>query len=385
MHVDKPDKTSVAALTSCQASVKASINALHPLSSLNDSTSSTSSLPILIAGLHTSFSSLLQQTRQTVTSLALSYKPPVTPDAAVAQLKTLEERYGQLASCGLLANAGNSTTESYLVQEWSDGIFDIGNQILGLLTVLADEEQGTTSDEKSPYLARTGMVWDAIDKVLADCSASKNHAACKRWQAQSELIKDAWNEYKESLEDEGEGDDARDGGVDSDLDDFEEVFGIKQESWTAAERARAQAVSSYVIFRSDPAKMRSLQAKTVLGLFSLLHTSLLRYFRDLAHEPDIPYTSLIRAGDRIVSAFDDAVDDLSPPQKTDTIEESMGNLAKASDELVRLLEARLEPSIGDQATKCKAFLGKWTTRLRQEQQAFAEQALSLHSLNGALA
>ncbi|ORX37726.1 hypothetical protein BD324DRAFT_623027 [Kockovaella imperatae] len=346
------------ALDSTLKSIESSIGALHPLSSLTTIADDTPSSPI--RGLASSFTALLQQLRQTTTALSLSFKPPVSQEAAIAKLQSLDQQYGQLASCVVLANNGGSGSRPYyMVQEWREGTVEIGNHLLGLIKSLSHVEAkpgSSSSSDENPYLVRTGMVWEAIDATLAHCSENEVQAVGKVWKRQNDLLKDAWEEFKEVLED-GNAADEEDG-LDDFEDDSEAIFGKMDSTFTAADRARAEA------------------AKPLLALHLLLHSTVPRYLPQF--DTSVPYTSLVAAGDQLASAFDDTVSAIAPPQDKDSMDESLNALADASACLIDTIKER---SSGD---PCVTFLDKWANKFAQESQAFRDHSLSLRSLRNAL-
>ena len=162
----------------------------------------------------------------------------------MAKLKTLHQQYGQLASCVVLASGGKvGAQNSYIVREWRDGILDIGTQLLSLLAVLKEAEKttGESSGGDNPYLAHTGMVWDTIDRLGGECSMSEIDAVRKVWKGQSGIMKDAWEEFKELLEDDDD-DEEMEGDF---VDDSEDIFspGVNA-SLGPEERKRANKVST---------------------------------------------------------------------------------------------------------------------------------------------
>jgi hypothetical protein len=246
-------------LSDSKASINTSLRALQALSS--GSTSST--LPPLLPGLAESFAQLLSQLHHNITSLSLSFKPPITLPAAVATLEKVHDNYGRIAACVVAAAGGQ--TGSALAEEWKDGTEIIGQEIVRLLEIFveavskeqeAKESRASGSKEENPYLIHTGLVWGAIDRLSKDLSDTEVKAVERRWKAQGEVMKDAWSEFKEFLQDQqeepddvasvgGEGDDL---GLDDDDDEFGELEDMmKGGKMTPEERARAESVSRALI------------------------------------------------------------------------------------------------------------------------------------------
>jgi hypothetical protein len=137
------------------------------------------------------------------------------------------------------------------VDEWREGVESIGHELQRLLAIL-NETRNTVpknaSAGENPYLAHTGMVWAAIDRMKG-LSKTENQAVIKRWEGQKEIVKDAWTEFKEFLEDqEGDGEDEDD--EEDDLsygDEIMDELGALEKAMAGGmmspeERARAEAV-----------------------------------------------------------------------------------------------------------------------------------------------
>lgn len=271
--------------------INTSLRALQALSSGQPS----STLPPILPGLPESFAQLLSQLRYNITSLSLAFKPPITAPAALAQLTKINDNFGRIAACVVAISGGQ--TGSALAEEWKDGTETIGAEVLRLLDVFIDvaqkEKEGVKangasgSKDENPYLLHTGLVWDAIDRLSGESSVSEVGAVGKRWKAQGEVMKDAWNEFKEFLEDQLEdADDTEDGDDDDDDDgnDFEmdDEFGELEEmmkggKMTPGERARAEAVCSPLSIGS----LRKLMYVNRQNRFSVYIKSYNRRYHDI--------------------------------------------------------------------------------------------------------
>lgn len=226
-------------------SIHASLQALGPLSS----SSSTQPVPSLPEGLADILIALLQTIRHTTTALALSFKPPITVPAAIQQLDKIADEYARTTSC--VVGAAFHGTYSVLVDEWREGVESIGTEIQRLLAILDDSRKTGPKNGngvENPYLAHTGMVWAAIDRMKG-LSKTENQAVIKRWEGQKETVKDAWTEFKEFLEDQ-EGDDDKEDEEDDFIygDEILDELGALEKAMAGGtmsteERARAEAVS----------------------------------------------------------------------------------------------------------------------------------------------
>jgi hypothetical protein len=90
-----------------------------------------------------------------------------------------------------------------MLDEWRDGVMDICTEAVRFLDVLAysmtSSASGSGKDD-NPYLHHTGLVWDRVDKMTSDLSSSEGQAVVKRWKMDTAVVKDAWTEFKESIE-----------------------------------------------------------------------------------------------------------------------------------------------------------------------------------------
>lgn len=200
------------------------------------------------SGLAEATLNLLTSLRQTVTTLALSFKPPITAAGITRYLDKTTDEAGRLVSCVVAAAAGNGGG-SVLVEEWRDGVAGVGREVERLLATLEEGVAAGASgsdNSDSPYLAHTGLVWDAIDKLKARLPADERSAVTQRWEVQKETVRDAWTEFKEMLEDADEDDEEEedDGGFEDDEDDeWGELERAMNANMNATEKKRAEAVS----------------------------------------------------------------------------------------------------------------------------------------------
>lgn len=199
----------------CRSSCQGSIQALSEKQPARD-------ISVNVAD---AFAQLLVNFRQTVTSLGLAFKPPVTVSAAIQQLEKAAEQLNQLISCVLI-------THGEMGREWKEGVLSIGAEVERHLDVLEAE---------GDYLQSTGKIWEAIDRVSRDLSRDENSAIIRRWKIHQSIVKDAWDEFKEILEDSQNEDD--DGGWDE--------LGLGDTSLSEEERSRTEAVSFCCILRAE--------------------------------------------------------------------------------------------------------------------------------------
>jgi hypothetical protein len=268
-------------------------------------------------------------------------------------------------------------TYSVLVDEWREGAENIGSEIERLLGILKDHQHETSTVDENPYLAHTGLVWAAIDRMKG-LSRTENEAVIKRWEGQKEIVKDAWTEFKEFLEDQ-EGDD------DEDEDDFGDEGEDDDDEWgvlergmaggkmSAEEKSRAEAVS----YTTRVSFKLTTQAKSLLGLHQLLHASIPRFLPCLAMSPkETTYHDLVDASGQTVAAFDTAISTMYPEQDETEVSNSLRDLGEGSRKTISLLQSRLaaisnsSPQV--QRDQFTAFLGKWLERLEKENASWEE-------------
>ena len=290
--IDQPERTKSARMATKQASsgmdlssslsqalktLRTYLQALQAPSS-SSSTSSDPFIPPLLPGLPEIVTQLTATLKQTTTSLALSFKPPITTDAAVAQLDKLSDQVGRLIACVIAAAAGGPWDRSALVEEWREGVLGLSTELEKLLVILQkaaaepstgrkDDVQGEGEGEGA-YLVHTGLVWDAVDRMTDGMSTDEVGAVVRVWRRHGEVVRDAWDEFKEFLEDaqEDDADDGEDeagpdlGQEDGEWGDLEKALGGSKMS--SAERARAEAVRS----PSCDSRSRLSSGETSLGV-----------------------------------------------------------------------------------------------------------------------
>ena len=308
--------------------------------------------------------------------------------AAIQQLDKIADEFSRVTSC--VVGAAFHGTYSVLVDEWREGAENIGTEIERLLGILKDHQHETSTVDENPYLAHTGLVWAAIDRMKS-LSRTENEAVIKRWEGQKEIVKDAWTEFKEFLEDQ-EGDD--DGDDDDDFgddgEDEDDEWGVLERGMTggkmsAEEKSRAEAVSK----PTSPHDKLTAQAKPLLGLHQLLHASIPRFLTCLAMSTsETTYYDLVGASGRTVAAFDTAISTMYPEQDESEISSSLRDLGEVSRKTIALLQSRLaansNSSTQAQRDQFTSFLSKWLERLEKENASWEERRLSVASLNSAL-
>ncbi|WVQ77704.1 hypothetical protein IAR50_007394 [Cryptococcus sp. DSM 104548] len=273
-------------------------------------------------GLPDAFSQLLANLRQSLTSLGLAFKPPVTIPAALQQLEKISEQINQLISCAIMA-------KGELGKEWKEGITAVEGEVERHIQVL---ESG------GDYLRSTGMVWEAIDRMTKDLSKDEWSAVIRRWKSHQSVVKDAWEEFKEILEGDGE-----------DEDDGWDELGLGEGSL------------------SDEEKARSIAIKPLLALHQLLHASLPRYIPQLAEENLHP---LLVMSEDLTDAYDELVSATHPGQDEEEIREALAQL--------RDLSMKMSGAVTDKS------IDKWKEKFEQEQEKWESRKMDMSELSEAL-
>lgn len=185
------------------------------------------------------------QIRQDVTALSLSVSPAKAGTVATLTGKIAAAQLELVGCTRLLAgaspyDAAAPPLRSLVTAVWAERVAALGSELARLMESLAKKIQAGND----AYLAQTGLVWEAVD-ALAELPRTEADALVQRWKRDGGLVRDAWDEFKESLEDEdsdgGENPFGDDGFGDDDFADLEATLGG---SMTPEERRRAEAVSA---------------------------------------------------------------------------------------------------------------------------------------------
>lgn len=184
------------------------------------------------------------QMRQDVTALSLSVSPAKTSTITTLTGKILAAQQELVGCTRLLAGASPYDTSSpplrsLITAVWAERVSALGGELARLMEAIVKKIQGGND----AYLAQTGLVWEGID-ALADLPRTEADALVQRWKRDGGLVKDAWEEFKESLEEDGEDGENPFGDEGFGDDDFAELEATLGGSMTPEERRRAEAVSS---------------------------------------------------------------------------------------------------------------------------------------------
>ncbi|OCF42619.1 hypothetical protein I317_03604 [Kwoniella heveanensis CBS 569] len=335
-------------LKECRSTCALSLRALASSSKQNESLTST-----LPAGLGEAVAGLLVNLRQTTTALGLAFKPPISVDAAIQQLDKTSDQIGKLISCVLL-------THGYLAEEWKAGVEGIGGELVRHIDVLSSRDRNTSdgagvAGSDDAYLASTGMVWESIDRLANGLSKDEKSAVVRMYKGQQGTVKDAWEEFKGIVDNQGGAEAELEGGDEDGWDELD----LGGEELLDQERKRAEA------------------AKPLLALHQILHATIPRFIDQFDHRSDgsssaakHTYTELIQTSTAFVDAYDEAVSSMHPGQDEEDIEETLRELESVS--------CRLAGMVDDKS------VDKWRERLEIEKQKWEERRLDLASLGDAL-
>ncbi|KAL5490524.1 hypothetical protein ACEPAI_5357 [Sanghuangporus weigelae] len=244
--------------------------------------------------------SLLSLLYQDSTKLAIALKPSsLAYSAVIAVAKDLAAQADALASCAWSIN--DIAHGRTLAREIRWTVEDVLSALTSLLEVYTSDAHGRGSREASeagdPYLYRTGVVHDAIDRGRG-ISRTNREAVKKRWDGVVGGMSDCEKEVQEMVEEEEH--DCEDHGnpADADLDDeWEQFSGVARGNTRASQEELARL-------------------KAVLTLFKFIHA--------LVERVDL---IILRPSSRVTP----------PPKTLDKLLSSAEMLLKASDDLVHAL------------------------------------------------
>ncbi|KAL1406290.1 hypothetical protein Q8F55_007986 [Vanrija albida] len=362
-------------LAAARADISKSLRALDVVTNAKPS---GTRVPVPAAGLSDILLALLASIKKETTTLALAFKPPITEGAIAQQLDKLTDQVGRLVSCVLAAAGAGGDARSLLVADWNEGVLHLGSELERLLTVL-EESLGTAVPAASsskvtddnPYLAHTGLVWDAVDRFVASLPKTEVAAVTKHWEGQKETVRDAWSEYKEFLEDAEEGDE--DESEDEDGSDNDD--GDDDDEWGMLEKGLDAKLSA-------TERKRSEAAKPLLGLHQILHAQLPRHLGLLVQSPEEGYAALVDASGAVVAAFDTAVSAMYPEQDGAEVAAALDALGKASRALAAAFGTRLASAPAEKVKKeaAESFVARWLARLDAEELEWETKRLALVQL-----
>jgi cyclin-D1-binding protein 1 len=196
-------------------------------------------LPVL----HKDLISLLSLVYAQITKLAICLKPASpTYSAAVSPLQEMSKHVIAIATCAALFDEDVHGTT--LVQEVRSAAREVLESVDAFLKTLRNLLNSTAAPEDNQeYLVRTGAVHELIEHARGPNGLSKTNldAVRRRWDADQDVLKDAFKEFEEMLE---ESTDEADEEEDEFGDGWDEL-GLGTQKMTDKELARAKSVRSY--------------------------------------------------------------------------------------------------------------------------------------------
>jgi len=191
MPSQSPDATVANALKSCQTVCMQALQALMQRPYLSGAGGDAGPSHPDISTLRADFISLLSFIYEHTTRVGMSFKPPITPSAAVRSLGELTRDVDRLASCALTfpTSAGKTLTKGFIwaAQEVVESVQTLASGLLESLSYV------TVKDD---YLRRVGQVHAAVEKAKVSVPLSQISAVEKLWVSNSEAINDASEECK---------------------------------------------------------------------------------------------------------------------------------------------------------------------------------------------
>jgi hypothetical protein len=195
------------------------------------------------------------------------------------------------------------------------------------------------------------------------------------------VVKDAWSEFKESIEgmevatEHGDEQGGKQGGADGDDDDEDDLMDFGSDTITRTEMETVESVGHddllCVSVRADS------QIKPLLQLLQILHGFLPRYM------PSLDLTNgrgraIVKSSNSFITAFDDLVCALYPEHSSAVIDDALKEVDGAVSETSELLRAG---GVGKDGLE---FLEKWEAKMKGEKQKWDERRLGLGGLADSL-
>ncbi|KAL5533348.1 hypothetical protein ACEPAF_5124 [Sanghuangporus sanghuang] len=252
----------------------------------------------------TDYVSLLSLLYQNSTKLAIALKPSnLAYSAAIVVAKNLATQADALASCAWSIN--DVVHGRTLAREIRWTAEDVLSALTSLLEVYTSDAHGQGSGEASeagdPYLFRTGVVHDAIDRGRG-ISRTNREAVKKRWDGVVGGMSDCEKEAQEMVEEEERDCDNEEGGHANPADSYEDD---EWEQFSGASRGNT---------RASPEELARLR---------IVHTSF-KFIHALVERVDLIF---LRPSSRVTP----------PPKTLDKLLSSAEMLLQASDDLVHAL------------------------------------------------
>ncbi|KAL5529014.1 hypothetical protein ACEPAG_4988 [Sanghuangporus baumii] len=275
----------------------------------------------------TDYLSLLSLLYQDSTKLAIALKPSsLAYAAAIAVAKDLAAQTDALASCAWSINdVAHGRT---LAREVRWTVEDVLNALISLLEVYTSDAHGQGSGEASeagdPYLYRTGIVHDAIERGRG-ISRTNREAVKKRWDGVVGGMSDCEKEVQEMVEEEEhdceneEGDHANPADSEQD-DEWGQLSGASRENTRASQEELARLKAVHILF------------KFIHALVERVDLIILRPSSRVTPPPKT-FDKLLSSAEMLLKASDDLVHALYIPQTPAAVASKSKNLMALVDEI----------------------------------------------------
>jgi hypothetical protein len=188
--------------------------------------------------LHKDFISLLSLVYAQATKLAILLKPtsPVY-SAAVLPAQDMSKHVVAIATCAALFDP--HIHGATLVSEARSTAQEVLESVTGLLQALISSFTSPNAEDNGEYLVRTGAVHELVETARGPDGLSQDNLAAvrKRWKEDQSVLKDAFKELEELLQDTSDEEEE-----DDDFDDGWDELGLKESKMTPDEVSRVKTV-----------------------------------------------------------------------------------------------------------------------------------------------
>jgi hypothetical protein len=194
--------------------------------------------PPHVGTLHKDFISLLSLVYAQATKLAILLKPASpTYSAAVSPAQDMSKHVVAIATCAALFDP--RTHGATLVSEARSTAQEVLESVTGLLQALISSLTSPNAEDNGDYLVRTGAVHELVEMARGPDGLSQDNlsAVRKKWKEDQSVLKDAFKEIEELLQDTSDEEEEED-----DFDDGWDELGLKESKMTPEEMSRVKTV-----------------------------------------------------------------------------------------------------------------------------------------------
>jgi hypothetical protein len=133
------------------------------------------------------------------------------------------------------------------------------------------------------------------------------------------------------------------------------------------------------------AQLTSYQARPILALHNILHSSMIRYLPQLLSAKLPTSRDLLHASSAYLAKFDSAACLFHAPQIATDIDFALRDLQLHSEDLISTAKAMI--ALSDHSPDllpCLTLITRWEARLRSEMELWDQRLISMSSLRDAL-